>query len=156
MTRRSLLLLVPALSLAACHVSKNDGNDGNVTMKADSSGNVSFNLPFAKGDVKLPEGAVQSGNFDIDGVKMIPGGQVHGFSLDSGDKGSTVHLAFDAPKTPDEVRSYFLDQFKQKGVQAAQSGNAIAGKTSDGSAFTIDTEPSAQGSTGTISIQSKD
>lgn len=156
MTRLALLLLVPAISLAACHVSRNDADADNVTMKADSSGNVSFNLPFAKGDVKLPAGAIQGSNFDIDGVKMMPGATMHGFNMNAGNHGATVNLAFDAPAAPDQVRAYFLDQFKQKGVEAGQSGNAITGKTHDGDQFTIDVQPAGQGSTGTIAIQSKD
>lgn len=156
MTRLALLILVPAVALAGCHVSRNDGNSDNVTIKADEDGNVSFNVPFVNGNVKLPEGALQGGNFDIDGVKMIPGATMHGFNVDAGDKGSTVHIAFDAPKTPDEVRSYFVDQFKQKGLSVAQSGTAIDGKTHDGDTFKIDVQPAAQGSTGTIAIQSKD
>ena len=156
MTRYAFLLLISAAGLAACHVSKNDGNSDAVTMKGDDSGNVSFNLPFVKGSVKLPEDAIKSGDFDIDGVKMIPGGTIHGFNVNAGDKGSTVHLGFDAPRSPDEVRGYFLDQFKQKSVQAAQSGNAVNGKTSDGDTFAIDVEPASQGSTGTITILSKE
>jgi hypothetical protein len=156
MTRFALLLLVPAVSLAACHVSRGDGTGDNVTMSADSSGNVSFNLPFAKGGVKLPASAIESSNFDIDGVKLMPGATMHGFKMDAGNKGATVNLAFNAPTAPDQVRAYFLDQFKQKGVDAAQSGNAITGKTHDGDQFTIDVQPAGQGSTGTIAIQSKD
>jgi len=156
MTRFALLLLVSAFPLAACHVSSNDGTGDNVSVKADESGNVSFNVPFVNGNVKLPEGALQSGNFDIDGVKMIPGATMHGFNVEAGDKGSTVHIAFNAPKSADEVRAYFVDQFKQKGLDVAQSGSAIDGRTHDGDTFKIDVQPAAQGSTGTIAIVSKD
>ncbi|MBV9527449.1 hypothetical protein [Sphingomonas sp.] len=156
MIRFALLLLVPAVSLAACNVSRGDGDAENVTMKADASGNVSFNLPFAKGDVKLPEGAIRSSDFDIDGVKLMPGATMHGFNMNAGNHGATVHLAFEAPGAPQQVRAYFLDQFKQKGVEATQSGDAISGRTRDGDQFTIDVQPVGQGSSGTIAIQSKD
>ena len=66
-----------------------------------------------------------------------------------------MHLAFNAPKSPDEVRAYFLDQFRQNGDQASQSGNSILGKTKDGEAFVIQIGPAAQGSEGTIAVQSK-
>ena len=151
-----LLLLVPAAALAGCNVSRNDGNSDNVSIKADGNGSVSFDVPFVNGKVKLPEDAIKSSNFDIDGVKMMPGATMTGFNVNAGDKGSTVHMSFKAPKTPDEVRAYFLDQFKQKGVNAAQSGNAVNGKTDDGDRFAIDVQPAAQGSTGTIAIESKD
>ena len=156
MTRSVLLLLVPAVLLAACHVSRNNGDSDNVAMKADDNGNVSFNFPFAKGDVKLPAGAIQESNFDIDGVRLMPGATMHGFNMNAGKNGATVNLAFNAPSAPDQVRAYFLDQFKQKGVDAAQSGDAITGRTHDGDQFMIDVKPAGQGSTGTIAIQSKD
>lgn len=154
MPRLTFVLLVPAIGLAACNVSKGSGGD-NVSIKADDSGQVSLNLPFAKANVKLPASAIHSGQFDIDGVKMMPGATMHGFNMDAGDKGATIHLGFDAPASPDQVRTYFLDQFKQKGDQAALSGTAISGKTNDGDSFVIDVVPAPQGSTGTIAIQSK-
>lgn len=155
MNRAALLLALSFVILAACNVSKGDGGS-NVTINADDGGNVSMNLPFAKANVKLPSGAFDEAHFDMDGVKLMPGATLHGFNVDAGDKGALVHVAFDAPKSPDEVRGYFLDQFKQKGGEATQSGTAIVGKTGDGNQFTIDVQPAAQGSTGTIAIQSKD
>lgn len=156
MTRSALLLLLPLL--AACNVhSKNpaEGNE-NVSISADENGQVSFNVPFASGQVKLPEGAMKSGDFDIDGVKMIPGGTITGFNLDAGHHGGTVNFAFKAPASADDVRSYFADQFKAKGVEAAVAGTSVSGKTKDGDPFVIKVEPAGQGSQGTISIQSKD
>ena len=153
---RSLALVMLVPLVAACNVdTKNPANgDENVTINASENGQVTFNVPFASGQVKLPEGAMNHSDFDIDGVKMMPGATVTGFSVFAADKGATVHFAFKAPASPDEVRSYFLDQFKAKGVEAAVAGNAVSGKTKDGDAFTIDVEPAAQGSQGKITIQS--
>ena len=157
MPRSALALLLPMICLSACHVSKSSGDGGdNVSIKADDSGQVSLKLPFANADVKLPKGTFENGKFDIDGVKMVPGATIHGFNVEAGDKGATIHVGFKAPKSPDEVRAYFLDQFKQNGDQASQSGNAITGKTKDGDTFVINVESAAQGSTGMIDIQSKD
>ena len=155
MPRSALLWLLPVVALAACNVSKGTGGD-NVSIKTDDSGQLSVNLPFGKADVKLPKGVLAKGQFDIDGVKMIPGATLHGFNMDAGDKGATIHVAFDAPKPPNEVRAYFLDQFKEKGDEASQSGNTISGKTKDGDTFVINVEPAAGGSAGTIAFQSKD
>ncbi|HJP68206.1 MAG TPA: hypothetical protein VJ846_04825 [Sphingomicrobium sp.] len=157
MTRSASVLLLAVLSSSACHISKNSADAGeNVSVKASDNGSVSFNLPFAKGEVQIPRGTFENGQLDIDGVKMIPGGTVHGFSMDARDKGATVHLAFTAPKSPQEVSGYFLEQFKQHGDAATQSGNEISGKTKNGDALSIHVEPAAQGSVGTIVIQSKD
>jgi hypothetical protein len=151
------MLLLALLTLSACDVSKSNAGTGeNVSVNASDNGSVSFNLPFAKGNVQIPQDAFENGQLDIDGVKMVPGGTVHGFSMDAGDKGATVHLAFSAPKSPQEVSGYFLEQFKQHGDAVTQSGNAISGKTKDGDAFSIHVEPAAQGSAGTVVIQSKD
>lgn len=152
----ALLVLVPLL--AGCNVDTKNPVDGdeNVTINASENGQVSFNLPFASGQVKVPEGMMKNGEIDIDGVKMIPGGTMSGFNIDAGDKGATVHFAFKAPASPDDVRTYFAEQFKAKGVEAAVSGNSVSGKTKDGDPFVIDVEPAAQGSQGTITIQSND
>ena len=135
-------LLIPVLLLGACnfHAKNPAHGDAEVAINADEGGNVNFNLPFASGNIKLPEGAMKNGQFDIDGVKMIPGGTITGFSVFAKDKGSTVDLAFKAPQSADQVRAYFLNQFKEKGVEAAQSGNTVSGKSKDGSDFAIDVE----------------
>jgi len=149
-------MLVPLLGGCNVH-SKNSANaDETVTINADESGNVAFNLPFVKGQVKVPSGFMHNGDFDIDGVKLMPGSSVTGFSVFAKDKGSTVNMAFTAPGSPDEVRSYFVDHFKQKGVEAALAGDAVSGKTKDGSPFTIEVASAASGSQGKITIQSKD
>ena len=155
MNRSALFLLVPLL--AGCNVhSKNPANgDDNVTINADESGDVSFNLPFMQGKVKVPTTMMHNGNFDIDGVKLMPGSSVTGFNLDAHHEGATVNMTFNAPASPDAVRSYFVDQFKEKGVEAALAGDSVTGKSKDGSPFVINVSPAAGGSTGTIEIRSK-
>ena len=75
----ALLMLLPLL--AACDVhSKNPVDaDDNVTIQADNSGHVAFNLPFAEGQVKVPAGMWHGGDVDLDGVKLMPGSSVTGF-----------------------------------------------------------------------------
>jgi hypothetical protein len=65
-------------------------------------------------------------------------------------------MSFTAPATPDAVRSYFVDQFKKQGAEAAIAGDAVAGKSKDGSPFTIQVRPAGTGSQGKIVIQDKD
>jgi hypothetical protein len=154
--RSALFLLVPLLAGCNVHSKHSADDDQNVTINADESGHVAFNLPFMQGQVKLPTGMMHNGNFDIDGVKLMPGSSVTGFSLDAHHEGATVNMTFNAPASPDEVRSYFVDQFKQKGVEASLAGDAVTGKSKDGSAFVIQVSPAASGSSGKIQIQSKD
>ena len=152
------LLLVSLALLAGCNVhSKNPANgDENVTITSDEGGNVSFNMPFVKGQVQIPGGLMHNGNFDIDGVKLMPGSQVTGVNVDAHDDGAVVNVAFTAPASPDAVRSYFVDGFKQKGIEASVAGDSVSGKTKDGSPFTIQVASAASGSKGTIVIHAKD
>jgi hypothetical protein len=155
MIRPALFMLVPLL--AACNVhSKNSADAGeNVSIHADESGHIAFNLPIVEGQVKVPAGMMRNGNFDIDGVKLMPGSSVTGFNVNAGDKGATVDMSFTNPASPDEVRSYFLGHFKEKGVQAALAGDSVTGKSKDGSPFMIHVSPGATGSKGIISVQAK-
>jgi hypothetical protein len=150
-----LLMVLPLLGACDVH-SKGDSGDDNVSINGDANGNISFNLPFAKGTVKLPGDAMRSGDFDIDGVKMIPDGHITSFNVNSVGRGSVVRIAFDAPRAPDQVRSYFLDQFKQKGVEASASGDSVSGRSKDGSDFVINVQAAGSGSQGTIDVHSKD
>lgn len=156
MNRTALLLLVPLL--AGCNVhSKNPASgDENVSIHADEGGNIAFDLPIVKGQVKVPAMMMHNGNIDIDGVKMMPGSSVTGFSVLAGDKGANVNMAFTVPASPDEVRTYFLDQFKKQGAEVALAGDAVTGKSKDGNPFTIHVSPAANGSQGKIEIQDKD
>lgn len=156
MNRSAFLLLLPLLAGCNFH-SKNPANgDENVSIHADQSGHISFNLPIAEGQVKVPTSFMHNGNVDIDGVKLPPGSSVTGFNLDAHNQGATVDISFAAPGAPDQVRSYFVDQFKKQDVEASLAGDAVSGKSKDGSAFVIHVAPGPNGSQGKIEIQSKD
>ena len=156
MTRFAFLLVLPLL--AGCNVhSKNPANSGDdVTIHADEGGNIAFNLPIAQGQVKIPSGFMHEGDIDIDGVKLMPGSKVTGFNLDSHNDVSNVDMSFTAPASPDQVRSYYVDQFKKQGVEAALSGDTVSGKSKDGSPFTIQVSQAGSGSVGKIVIQDND
>ena len=128
--------------------------DETVNIQGDGNGSVSFDLPFAKGQVKLPTGMMSNADFDIDGVKMIPGGKITGFNVDAGgNKDATVNLKFTAPGTPAEVQKYFLDQFAAKGVTARAEGSGLSGSGKDGERFVFALGPASGGTDGTIIIR---
>jgi hypothetical protein len=157
MNRLALFAILPLL--AGCNVhSKNPADaDDNVSIHADESGHVAFNLPIAEGTLKVPAMMMHNGNIDIDGVKLMPGSSVTGFSLDAQhDNGATVNMSFTSPAPPDQVRSYFVDQFMHQGVEAALAGDSVVGKSKDGSPFTISVRPAPNGSQGKIVVQDKD
>lgn len=155
---RIVVTVLLGAALAGCNIqAKHDNdNDDNVTISGGADGNVSFDLPFMKGQVKLPEGSVHGSNFDIDGVKMYPGATINSFHVEAHNENSVVNMAFKAPAPPEKVRAYFIDQFKAKGVQASASGNSVSGKSKDGSPFTITVTPDGADSQGTIEIHDKD
>lgn len=155
MNRCLLLIAVPLL--AGCNVHSKSPADGDEDVTIQAEGNeIAFNTPIAEGKLKVPGAMVGRSNFDIDGVKLMPGSTVTGFSVFARDEGSLVTMAFNAPAGPDAVRAYFVDQFKQKGVDAALSGDSVTGKSKDGNPFTITVTPSGGGSQGKIEVQDKD
>ena len=155
MTRSALLLILPLLAGCNIHGKHSADGDDNVSVNADASGNISFDVPFAKGQVKVPAGFMGKGDVDIDGVKLMPGSQVTGFNLDSHNDVSNVEMSFTAPAPPDQVRAYFVDQFRKQGAQATDSGNAVTGTSKDGNPFRIEVGPAANGSQGKIVVQDK-
>jgi hypothetical protein len=156
MTRSAFLMLLPLL--AGCNVHSKNPADGdeNVSIHADESGNIAFNLPIAEGKLKVPTGMMHNCDFDIDGVKLMPGSSVTGFSLDAPDTAATVQMSFKASASPDAVRSYYIAQFRKQGVDAALAGDAVTGKSKDGNPFAIHVSAAPNGSTGKIEIQDKD
>jgi len=153
---KRLSCIIAVALLAGCNVHSKSGDDDKVNINADASGQIAFDVPFAKGQVKVPSGWMHNGNFDIDGVKLMPRSSVTGFNVDAADHNATVEMSFTAPASPDEVRSYYIGQFKKQGLEVALAGDAIAGKTKDGSPFTIQVGPAASGSRGKIVIQDKE
>jgi len=154
MNRFALLLVLPLL--AGCDVrAKNPDGDENVSISADESGHIEFNLPIAEGKLKVPASAMESSDFDIDGVKLMPGSRITGFNLDAHNDQATVIMSFAASSTADEVRSYFIDEFRKQGTEAKLAGDAVQGKTKDGAPFVIHVSPAAKGSQGKIEIQDK-
>lgn len=156
MKSSALLMLLPLLACCNVHSKNPASGDGNVSFHADDNGHISFNLPIAQGQLKLPTSMMHNGNFDIDGVKLPPGSSVNGFNIDAHDKGATIDMSFTNAKSPDDVRSYFIDQFKKQGIEATLSGDSVTGKSKDGSPFTIEVSSSAGGSQGKIVVQDKD
>ena len=156
MNRSVMFLILPLL--AGCNVhSKNPKDSGDkVSIHADESGNIAFNLSIAEGQVKIPGGFMHEGNVDIDGVKLPPGSKMTGFNLDSKNDVTNVDMSFTAPGSAEDVRSYFVDQFRNQGAEAAIAGDSVTGKSKDGNPFTIQVSPAGSGSQGKIVIQEKD
>ncbi|GAA4039885.1 hypothetical protein GCM10022281_20950 [Sphingomonas rosea] len=152
-------MIVATLGLSACDVdfdTDNASKSEKVAIEGKGDGQVKFDLPFAKGNIKLPEGMMKDANFDIDGVKMYPDAKIDGFSIDAGTgKDAKVNFAFNAPATPDAVRGYFLEQFKAKGVDARATAQGLEGTSKDGDTFAMAFVPQGSGTKGSIVLQDK-
>ena len=128
-------------------------DSGAVQMKADADGRVAFNLPFAKGEIKLPAAMMAEGKLNLDGVQLPEGSKMSGFNLDAKDgQPAKVNLSFKAPMQPEAVKQHFLQQFSKEGVQAEVAGDAIQGTTKEGTKFALRLTPDGGGTSGTISI----
>ena len=105
MNRLAILMALPLIG--ACDAQSHAGNhgDADVSIHSDDSGQDSFSLSIGQGRVNIGGLKRDGEDFDIDGVKLMPGSSLTAFNIDSRGKGATVNLAFKAPKPPDQVRA---------------------------------------------------
>jgi hypothetical protein len=128
---------------------------GNASIRSDgNSTSVTVDLPGVKGGFKLPSIKIDSGDVDIDGVKLYPGSRVRAFEVSGEEGGSegSFTLRFDADASPAAVQRYFLDAFKAKGVAARTRGMGVAGTDHDGKQFAIDLDAMDGGTRGVITL----
>lgn len=148
---RAIVLLGLAGALGACDFVVQKAEEratAEIVNAAGDLGNVAMNF-----DLKLPTEFLKNGKVEIAGVPMVAGGTVTGVKIDSGGAGAPkVNLSFNAPTSPEQVKSYFIEQFRQQSVEAAQVADAIQGVTKDGSAFTMRFAPAGTGTSGTIEL----
>lgn len=124
-----------------------------VQMKADADGKVKFDLPFAKGEIKLPAAMMAHGKLNLDGVQLPEGSSMSDFNLDAKEgQPAKVNMSFTAPMAPEAVKQHFLQQFSKEGVKAEVAGDAIQGTTKEGTRFALRLTPAGAGTNGTISI----
>lgn len=169
----ALLTLSVGLTLAACgdRDSGKKGADisisdegGNVVASADGkSGEVAVNVPGFSAKVKLPKIDLTAKDFDLDGVKLYPGSTIGAMNVKGGDTdgeegrdGGSVQVRFSAPARPEEVRSYFLNSFREKGMKAWPEGTGIAGRNEDDAPFRIDLNPAGGKTDGRIVLFSRE
>lgn len=140
---RAFALLGLAATLAACDVIAQQAEDRAKSEIGNLASNLSVDLP---GDMKTMA-------LETLGVPMIAGAEVSGVNVKVSPAGAaTVNLAFKAPATPEQVRSYFVDQFRQQGITANLAVDALTGTAANGAAFTMRFASQGSGTSGTIEI----
>lgn len=168
---RLMILPFVALALAACGSNADDGTTGTdisidaVTdegnpVKASSdgkTGEVAIDVPGFKANIAMPKVKLDADNFDIDGVKLYPGSKVTSMKIDKPSKGNdnaNVRISFDAPASPDVVKTWFLEKLGDDDkftVTATATG--ITGTGKDGDPFSLELQPAEAGhSNGTIIV----
>lgn len=139
----SLLTILPLL--AACNATKDEERtvSKTVVITDDSKaiaavgGDTGFKIDTDqfKASVDIPGMEMGGKDFDIDGMKLLPGSTVRGIKVvaseKAGDKHGVLTFSFISPATPDAVLAHAEAQAKAKGWTVARSSNGIGGTKDD-------------------------
>lgn len=162
---RPLLLatasLAGALALSACDRS-NEG--ASVSINADGgnvlgaingeTGEMKIDVPGFQGTVKLPKIRIDTGNFDLNGVRLYPGSSIKNLNIVGDDKAGGLRVAFASPATPTIVRDWFAQRLGKVGYQVHPEGSNLIGTTDENKPFRLELAPDgADKATGTIVIR---
>ncbi|MEG8043503.1 hypothetical protein C8J46_102450 [Sphingomonas sp. PP-F2F-A104-K0414] len=161
---RPLLLatvsLAGALALSACDRS-NEG--ASVSINADGgnvlgaingeTGEMKIDVPGFQGSVKLPKIKIDTGNFDLNGVRLYPGSSIKTLNIVGDDKAGGLRVAFASPATPTIVRDWFAARLGKVGYQVHPEGANLIGTTDENKPFRLELAPDGKDkATGTIVI----
>ncbi len=161
---RPLLLatlgLAGTLALSACDRS-NEG--ASVSINADGgnvlgaingeTGEMKIDVPGFQGSVKLPKIKIDTGNFDLNGVRLYPGSSIKMLNIVGDDKAGGLRVAFASPATPTIVRDWFAERLGEVGYQVHPEGANLIGTTDENKPFRLELAPDgADKATGTIVI----
>lgn len=161
---RPLLLATVGLSgvlaLSACDRS-NEG--ASVSINADGgnvlgaingeTGEMKIDVPGFQGTVKLPKIRLDTGNFDLNGVRLYPGSSIKNLNIVGNDKAGGLRVAFASPATPTIVRDWFAERLGKVGYKVRPEGANLIGTTDENKPFRLELAPDgANNATGTIVI----
>ncbi|MGA1799912.1 hypothetical protein VH567_14150 [Sphingomonas sp. 4RDLI-65] len=161
---RPLLLATVGLSgvlaLSACDRS-NEG--ASVSINADGgnvlgaingeTGEMKIDVPGFQGTVKLPKIRLDTGNFDLNGVRLYPGSSIKNLNIVGNDKAGGLRVAFASPATPTIVRDWFAERLGKVGYKVHPEGTNLIGTTDENKPFRLELAPDGKDkATGTIVI----
>ena len=152
--------LTGALALSACDRS-NEG--ASVSINADGgnvlgaingeTGEMKIDVPGFQGTVKLPKIKIDTGNFDLNGVRLYPGSSIKTLNIVGDDKAGGLRVAFASPATPTIVRDWFAQRLGKVGYQVHPEGANLIGTTDENKPFRLELAPDGNDkATGTIVI----
>ncbi|KQN27792.1 hypothetical protein [Sphingomonas sp. Leaf38] len=160
MFRPLLLATAGMLALSACDRS-NEG--ASVSINADGgnvfgaingeTGEMKIDVPGFQGSVKLPKIKIDTGNFDLNGVRLYPGSSIRTLNIVGDDKTGGLRVAFASPANPAVVRDWFAERLGKVGYQVHAEGANLIGTTDENKPFRLELAPDgADKATGTIVI----
>ncbi len=152
--------LTGALALSACDRS-NEG--ASVSINADGgnvlgaingeTGEMKIDVPGFQGTVKLPKIKIDTGNFDLNGVRLYPGSSIKTLNIVGDDKAGGLRVAFASPATPAIVRDWFAQRLGKVGYKVHPEGANLIGTTDENKPFRLELAPDGNDkATGTIVI----
>lgn len=160
---RTMLILAPALLLAAC--GSNDGGtddgtqisirggDGNgFSANLGKDGKVAVDLPGFKANIDLPKVQLDAGDFKLNGVSLPQGSKITNMDVTGGDGGEGVRVNFTSPVGTAAVRDWFQGRLAAEGFTLKADGDALSGTTEDGKAFRLSTKAAGNGSESVITV----
>jgi hypothetical protein len=166
---RPLLLatvgLSSVLALSACNRSDEgttvsiNADGGNVLGAINGeTGEMKIDVPGFQGSVKLPKIQIDSGDFDLNGVRLYPGSSIKNLNIvgnekNGSDTGGSLRVAFASPATPAIVRDWFAERLVKVGYKVRSEGANLIGTTDENKPFRLELAPDgADKATGTIVI----
>lgn len=144
--RLSPLLL--AIPLAACGTGGGtnfsisaEGNEGNVVISADENGKTQIKGSGFEGSISLPKFKMKADDFDVNGVKLYPGSELHDFNINASDSGGKddgrVSLTFTSPAALEKVQDWFRDKMAERDFKVKPQGNGFTGTTDEGDPISL-------------------
>ncbi|WP_419815347.1 hypothetical protein [Glacieibacterium sp.] len=150
---RRFLPIFITLPLLACHAeSTTKSTAADHGLKIDANG--------FKASLDIPGMALGGKDFDISGMKLYPGSEVHGMKVTAHDKDGakqgTVTVSFTSPAPPEKVLTEAETEAKANDWTMTRSGDTLNGINDDGDTMTYTVTSSGSASTGTIILTDKD
>jgi hypothetical protein len=164
-----LTIFVTLPLLAACHAesqkstsSATVGDAVAITSQSSASAGehgLKIDTDGFKASLDIPGMALGGKDFDISGMKLYPGSEVHGMkvaaSAKDGNKHGTVTVSFTSPAAPEAVLVHATAQAKAHDWSLTRNGNTLNGVNDEGDTLIYTVTPSGTASSGTIVLTDK-
>jgi len=155
-----LLLVIPALALTGCTVSRGgneqreDSDSNTVSSLQLGNGQVTISGPGFSGNFQGPSLRPSADEFEMNGVHLYPGSTLDDLRVSTnGDDTGSVRVAFTSPASATTVRDWLKERLGKASYTLSTAGNGLSGKTDEGKPFKLELNDDGAGkSKGTIEM----